>query len=56
MTAKLGVLGPTPFLPPPRPAEAMGIGMYFLRAVLNRHEIGGWVFEKNSLLQALKFW
>jgi len=44
-----------PPLPPPAPAEVARIGTYFTNAVLNRYEIGGWVFEKSSLLQALKF-
>jgi hypothetical protein len=55
MTAESGVRPAHPLLPLPQPFRgAMGI-VLFGALFLNRYEIGGWVFEKNRLLQALKF-
>ncbi len=54
MTAESGVRPAHPLLPLPPLPRSDG-DHTFWRAVLNRYEIGGWVFEKNSLLQALKF-
>jgi hypothetical protein len=42
---------PPLFLPSPPSAE----GGPYLARYLDHYEIGGWVFEKNRLLQALKF-
>ncbi len=41
---------PPLFLPSPPPRRA-----HILARYLDHYEIGGWVFEKNRLLQALKF-
>ena len=50
-TARSGVRAAHPFSYPP---PLRGGGPYLAR-YLDHYEIGGWVFEKNRLLQALKF-
>ncbi len=51
MTARSGVRAAHPFSYPP-PLRG---GAHILARYLDHYEIGGWVFEKNRLLQALKF-
>jgi hypothetical protein len=53
MTADSGVKLAHPFLSPPPPPLRGGPAL--LARCLNHYEIGGWVFEKNRLFQALKF-
>jgi hypothetical protein len=49
MTAESGVRPAHPLLPLPPPLPRSDGDRTFWRAVLNRYEIGGWVFEKKQI-------